>query len=115
MDMSNRVHALRQVQNNTVQVEGPPWQQPKAKTRLNCGKEGHFQAECCAPRANQPLRRTQVNLIIDKPEDMKEVQAPLTPKGILNNMLAMFNRMPDHMNHKLIQKYEGKSQDFLGV
>jgi hypothetical protein len=46
---------------------------------------------------------------------MKGVQEALTPEGILDNVLAMFDRMPDHMKDKFIQKYEGKSQDFQDV
>jgi hypothetical protein len=46
---------------------------------------------------------------------MQGVQAPLTPEGILDNALAMFDRMPEHMKDQFIQKYEGKSQDFQDV
>jgi hypothetical protein len=111
MDMSNRTRAPRQGQmrSNAAQVENPSWRQPRPCTCFNCGKEGHFQAQCRAPK------KTQINSIIDKPKDMKGVQEALTPKGILDNALAMFNRMPDHMKDKFIQKYEGKLQDFQGV
>jgi hypothetical protein len=114
MDTSNHACALRQVQNNAAQVETPLWQQPRVKTCFNCGKEGHFQAECHAPRKNHP-RQTQINSVIDKPKDMQRVQPPLTPEGILNNVLAMFDCMPDHMKDQFIQKYEGKLQDFQDV
>ena len=46
---------------------------------------------------------------------MKGVQEALTLEGILNDALAMFDRMPDHMKDEFIQKYEGKSQDFQDV
>jgi hypothetical protein len=46
---------------------------------------------------------------------MKGVQEALTPEGILDNALAMFDRMPDHMKDEFIQKYEGKLQDFQDV
>jgi hypothetical protein len=46
---------------------------------------------------------------------MTNVQEPLSPEGILDNALTMFDRMPDHMKDEFIQKYEGKSQDFQGV
>jgi hypothetical protein len=54
-------------------------------------------------------------LIIDEPEEMKNIQTPITPDGILNNALAMFDHLPDHQKDEFIQRYEGKSQDFLGV
>ena len=111
MDTSNRVCAPRQgqTQNNAAQVENPSWRQRRPCTCFNCGKEGHFQAQCRAPK------KTQINSIIDEPEDMKGVQEALTPEGILDNALAMFDRMPDHMKDEFIQKYEGKSQDFQDV
>ena len=46
---------------------------------------------------------------------MKGVQEALTPKGVLNNMLAMFNHMLDHIKDEFIQKYKGKLQVFQGV
>jgi hypothetical protein len=111
MDTSNRAHAPRQGQtrSNAAQVENPSWRQPRPRMCFNCGKEGHFQAQCRAPK------KTQINSIIDEPEDMKGVQEALTPEGILDNALAMFNRMPDHMKDEFIQKYEGKLQDFQDV
>jgi hypothetical protein len=76
---------------------------------FNCGKEGHFQAQCQAPK------KSQINSVIDEPGDMSGIQEALTPKGILVNALAMFDQMPDHMKDEFIQKYKGKSQDFPGV
>ena len=111
MDTSNRARTPRQGQtrSNAAQVENPSWRQPRPRTCFNCGKGGHFQAQCRAPK------KTQINLIIDEPEDMKGVQEALTPEGILDNALAMFNHMPDHMKDEFIQKYEGESQNFQGV
>jgi hypothetical protein len=111
MDMSNHARAPKQGQawSNAAQAENPLWRQSWPKTCFNCSKEGHFQAQCCAPR------KTQINSIIDEPEDMKGVQEALTPEGILDNVLTMFDCMPNHMKDEFIQKYEGKSQDFQGV
>jgi hypothetical protein len=111
MDMSNHAHAPRQgqTQGNAAQVENPSWRQPRPRMCFNCGKEGHFQASCRASR------KTQVNSIIDEPENMKGVQEALTPKGVLDNALAMFDHMPDQMKDEFIQKYEGKLQDFQDV
>jgi hypothetical protein len=33
---------------------------------------------------------------MDKPEEMKNVQTPIMPDGILNNALAMFDCLPNH-------------------
>ena len=66
-------------------------------------------AQCSAPR------QAQINLIMDEPEEMKNVQMPIMPDGILDNVLAMFNRLPDHQKDEFIQCYEGKLQDFQGV
>jgi len=117
MDTSNRARAPRQgqAQNNAAQVETSPWRQLRPRTCFNCGKEGHFQAECRAPRKSRASRQTQINSVIDEPEDMDKVQPPLTPEGVLDNALAMFDRMPDHLKDQFIQKYEGKSQDFQDV
>jgi len=54
MDTSNCARAPRQgqMQNNAAQVETPSWRQSRPRMCFNCGKEGHFQAECCAPRRN---------------------------------------------------------------
>ena len=60
-------------------------------------------------------RQAQINSIMDKPEEMKDVQTPITPDGILDNALAMFDRLLDHQKDEFIQRYEGKLQDFPGV
>jgi len=46
---------------------------------------------------------------------MTNLQAALTPDGILDNTLSAFDRLPDHLKDEFIQKYEGESQDFPGV
>jgi hypothetical protein len=91
MDTSNHTctPGQRQAQNNAAQAENLPWRQLRPWMCFNYGKEGHFQAQCCAPR------KTQINSVIDEPEDMANIQEPLSPEGILDNMLAMFDHMPD--------------------
>ncbi len=46
---------------------------------------------------------------------MTDLQAALTPDGILDNALSAFDQLPDHLKNEFIQKYEGESQDFPGV
>jgi len=75
----------------------------------NCDKVGHLVAQCRVPK------RARINFIIDKPEEMMNLQMALTPDGILNNALSAFDWLPDHLKDEFIQKYEGESQDFQGV
>jgi len=63
---------------------------------FRCDKEGHLVAQCHA------LRQAQINLIIDEPEEMKDIQMPITLDGMLDNVLAMFNRLPDHQKDEFI-------------
>jgi hypothetical protein len=37
----------------------------------------------------------QINSIIDEPKDMGNVQAPITPEGILDNALSMFDHLSE--------------------
>jgi len=60
-------------------------------------------------------RNTQINSVINEPEDMSNVQAPITPEGILDNALLMFDRLLEDIKDQFIQQYEGKLQDFQGV
>jgi hypothetical protein len=46
---------------------------------------------------------------------MVNIQQALTPDGILNNALTMFDQLPDQLKDDFIQKYEGESQNFQGV
>jgi len=69
---------------------------------------GHLARDCRA-------KNVQINSVIDEPEDMSGVQAPITPEGILDNALSMFDRLSEDMKDQFIQRYEGKSQDFQGV
>jgi len=115
MDTSNRTCAPRQQGNqggrtygNTVQMDqGPPKQWPPCRC-FTCNRVGHLARNCCTKNA-------QVNSIIDEPEDMSNIQAPITPKGILNNALLMFDHILEDMKDQFIQQYEGKSQDFQDV
>jgi hypothetical protein len=60
-------------------------------------------------------KNAQINSVIDKPKDMSNVQAPITPEGILNNALLMFDHLLEDMKDQFIQQYKGKSQDFQDV
>ena len=115
MDMSNRACAPRQQGNqggraygNAMQTDqGPPKQWPPRKC-FTCNRMGHLARDCCAKNA-------QINSVIDEPKDMSNIQAPITPKGILDNALSMFDRLSEDMKDQFIQQYEGKSQDFQDV
>jgi hypothetical protein len=115
MDMSNCAHAPRQPGNqggraygNTVQTDqGPPKQWPPRKC-FKCNHVGYLAHDCHA-------RNTQINSVIDEPEDVSNVQTPITPKGILDNALSMFNRLSEDMKDQFIQQYKGKLQDVPGV
>jgi hypothetical protein len=114
MDTSNRARAPRQQGNqggraygNAVQTDQPPKQWPPRRC-FTCNRTGHLARDCRAKQA-------QINSIIDEPEEMSNVQAPITPEGILDNALSMFDRLSEDMKDQFIQRYEGKSQDFQDV
>jgi len=112
MDTSNQACAPRQQGNqggrayrNTVQMDqGPPNQWPPHKC-FKCDCVGHLVHDCHA-------RNAQINSVIDEPEDMSNIQAPITPEGILDNALSMFDHLSEDMKDQFIQWYKEKSQDF---
>jgi len=123
MDTSNRAHALnwrnRQTYNNMAQTDQtygnaaqmdqvPPKQWPPHKC-FNCDKLGHLARQCRAPR------KTQINSVIDEPEDMAHVQPAITPDGILENALAMFDRLLEQLKDDFVQRYKGKLPNFQDV
>jgi hypothetical protein len=112
MDTSNRARTPQQnqqAQGNAAQVDQvATWRHPQQKC-FNCNKEGHFQAQCWAPK------KEQINSVMDKPEDMTSIQQALTPDSILDNALTMFDRLPDQLKDDFIQKYEGELQNFQDV
>ena len=115
MDMSNRARTPRQQGNqgrraygNAIQADqGLPKQWPPHKC-FTCNREGHLAYDCHA-------RNAQINSVIDEPDDMSNIQALITPKGILDNTLSMFDCLSEDMKDQFIQQYEGKSQDFQDV
>jgi len=115
MDTPNRARAPRQQGNqggraygNAIQADqGPPKRWPLRKC-FTCNRKGHLVRDCCA-------RNAQINSVINEPDDMSNVQAPITPKGILNNALLMFDCLLEDMKDQFIQRYKGKSQDFQDV
>jgi len=112
MDTSNRAHAPRQnqqAQGNAAQVDQTPAWRCTPRKCFNCNKEGHFQAQCRAPK------KAQINSVLDEPEDMVSVQQALTPDSILDNALTMFDQLPDQLKDNFIQKYKGESQNFQDV
>jgi hypothetical protein len=87
--------------------QGPPKRWPPRKC-FTCNREGHLACNCRA-------RNAQINSVINEPKDMSDVQAPITPEGILDNTLLMFDCLLEDMKDQFIQRYEGKSQDFQDV
>jgi hypothetical protein len=123
MDTSNRACAPnwhnRQTYSNMAQTDptygnaaqtdqAPQRQWPPCKC-FNCDKIGHLARQCRAPR------KTQINSVIDEPEDMTHVQSAITPDRILENALAMFDRLPKQLKDDFVQRYEGKSLNFQDV
>jgi len=115
MDTSNCAHAPRQQGNqggraygNTVQMDQGPPKQWLPRRCFTCNRVGHLACDCRA-------KNVQINSVINEPEDMSDVQTPITPEGILDNTLSMFDRLSEDMKDQFIQRYEGKSQDFQGV
>jgi hypothetical protein len=47
-------------------------------------------------------KNVQINSVIDEPKDMSNVQAPITPEGILDNALSMFNHLSEDMKDQFI-------------
>ncbi len=76
---------------------------------FNCNKVSHLAAQGCAPK------KAQINYIINKPEEIMNLSAPLTPDGILDDALSNFNWLSDHMKDTFIQKYKGELQNFQDV
>jgi hypothetical protein len=103
MDTSNQAHAPRQQENqgertygNAVQTDqGPPKQWPPCRC-FTYNRKGHLACNCHA-------RNAQINSVIDKLEDISNVQTPITPEGILNNTLSMFNHLSEDMKDQFIQ------------
>jgi hypothetical protein len=123
MDMSNHAHApnwrnrqthgntaqMDQTYRNAAQMDQAPQRQWLPHKCFNCNKPGHLVVQCHTPK------KTQINSVIDELEDMAHIQPALTPNGILDNALAMFDRLPDQLKDDFMQRYEGKSQNFQDV
>jgi hypothetical protein len=102
MDTSNHARAPRQQGNqgrtyrNAIQTDqGLPKQWPLRKC-FTCNRVGHLARDCHA-------KNVQINSVIDEPEDMSNVQTLITPEGILNNALSMFDRLSEDMKDQFIQ------------
>ena len=46
---------------------------------------------------------------------MGHIQPVITPDGIHENALAMFDRLPEQLKDDFMQRYEGKSPNFQDV
>jgi len=74
--------------------QGPPKQWPPHKC-FTCNCEGYLARDCHA-------RNAQINSVIDEPEDMSNIQALITPEGILDNALSMFDHLSKDMKDQFI-------------
>ena len=110
MDTSNWAHVpnwrTKLMQANVAQT---PSGSPETCKCYNCDWVGHLAKFC------QALKKAHISSIIDEPEEMTNVQMAITPDGILDNALTMFNQLSTEMKDQFIQRYEGESQDFPGV
>ncbi len=113
MDTSNRARAstwrTRPAQGNVAQVGPNQWPKRPPRKCYNCDKVGHLAAQCRAPK------KASINYIIDEPEEMMNLQPALTPEGVLDNALALFDRLSNSQRDEFVQKYEGGSPDFQSV
>jgi len=115
IDTSNCARAPRQQGNqggrtygNAVQMDQGPPKQWLPRKCFTCNHVGHLACDCCT-------RNAQINSVINEPKDMSNVQTLITPEGILNNALLMFDHLSEDMKDQFIQQYEGKLQDFQDV
>jgi hypothetical protein len=49
---------------------------------------------------------------MDLDDDLSQMQEPLTPENILDNVIRMFDTLPTDQKDTFIQKYEGGQEDF---
>ena len=45
---------------------------------------------------------------MDQQDDMSQIQAALTPEGVLDNALSLFDHLSEDQKDQFIQKYEGR-------
>jgi hypothetical protein len=81
---SQRERGKQRTYGNIAQTNDPP---PQRKGPcFKCGKEGHFARDC---------RSTRINAAnyMDFDDDLSQMQEPLTPENILDNVIRMFNTL----------------------
>ena len=71
---------------------------------------GHFARDCRLSRANYARWRNQNYL--DEPEDLSHIQAPIDPANGLENALNAFDALSLEQKNEMIDRYEGKTEDF---
>ena len=89
-------------------MEGAP---PRTKGPCyKCGKMGHFARDCRSSRANYARWRNQNYM--DEPEDLSHIQTPIDPANGLENALNAFDALSLEQKNEMIDRYEGKTEDF---
>ena len=99
-----------------AQTEQAKFDPDAPRTCHICKKVGHFVANCWdnPKRKRQPPKaRRIIPDYMGQDEDMRNLQDPLPPNNVLENLLGAFERLPNDQKDELISRYEGKQEDFV--
>ena len=77
---------------------------------FKCGKMGHFARDCQMSRASYARWKNQNGM--DEHEDLSQLQNPIDPANGLENTLNAFDALSMEQKNEMIDRYEGKKEDF---